>query len=205
MSGRNSSSFKRYTSIIIVVLVAVSTVQISSAVVFHDRIINNVYARYSNDQAQSLVNDCEHGNCGNNGPQSQADGNAFAPVISLSGGQGEQGPPGQQGPKGDTGDTGPPGPKQELQVRTVSSDFVTVQPNSEGFAHADCAADEVATGGGVIESPPLTNEINPFVEDLGGQVGIPPKSAWVFFYDNPGPEEVLIQAFAECAKLVDAP
>ena len=68
---------------------------------------------YSNNQAQSLDNNCNIGsggsaNCGTNGLQTQADG---APLISISGGEGQQGPPGPQGPKGDIGDTGLQGPQ----------------------------------------------------------------------------------------------
>ena len=87
MKSRNQQ-LKLYTSVIAVLLVAMSTAQLSSILLSNG---NVVYA-YSNSQAQSLNNDCEHGNCGNIGPQSQADGNAFAPIISLTGGQGEQGP-----------------------------------------------------------------------------------------------------------------
>lgn len=83
-------------------------------------------AKYSNSQAQSLVNeygvgDSADANCGIISPQTQADGRAMSPIFSFPGGQGEQGPPGpqgpqgvqgEQGPKGDTGDTGPQGPQR---------------------------------------------------------------------------------------------
>ena len=85
------------TSVIAIVLVAVSTMQLSSMVLPNG---NVVYA-YSNSQAQSLVNECGVGdsadaNCGIVSPQIQADGTAISPILSLSGGQGEQGPPGPQ-------------------------------------------------------------------------------------------------------------
>lgn len=62
---------------------------------------------------KSLDNECEHGVCANNGPQTQADGTPIAmPVITQSGGQGlsEQGPPGPAGPQGEQGIQGEQGP-----------------------------------------------------------------------------------------------
>ena len=61
-----------------IILVAVSTVQLSSMTVAS----GNAYAKYSNNQAQSLVNDCDvfdsgrAPNCQNNAPQITADGTA---------------------------------------------------------------------------------------------------------------------------------
>ncbi|MGA7369079.1 MAG: hypothetical protein WBX01_08115 [Nitrososphaeraceae archaeon] len=42
----------------------------------------------------------------------------------------------------------PPVPKQELQVRQVQRDSVRVPLNEAEIIHANCAADEVLTGGG---------------------------------------------------------
>ena len=54
MKSRNLG-LKFYTSVIAIVLVAVSTAQLSSVVLSNG---NVVYA-YSNSQAQSFVNDCD--------------------------------------------------------------------------------------------------------------------------------------------------
>src|SRR5919106_1662194 len=80
--------------------------------------VNSVYAKYSNSQAQSLVNDCgivgSSGiNCDNNGPQTLGDGAATALTPLQISNPVKEGPPGPQGPKGDTGDTGLQGPTGE--------------------------------------------------------------------------------------------
>jgi hypothetical protein len=64
-------------------------------VLLNGDITNYVYAKYSNDQAQSFVNECGQDgvtgiNCGNNGPLMQGDGLASSPVITLFGGGGQQ-------------------------------------------------------------------------------------------------------------------
>lgn len=80
----------------------------------------DLYAKYSNSQAQSLVNECGQDessgiNCVANGPQTQADGSAMAtPIVSNAGGQGQQGPPGPPGPEG------PPGQSTEPPTGIVS-------------------------------------------------------------------------------------
>ena len=82
MRSRNQG-LKLYTSIIAIVLVAVSTAQLSSVVLSN----NNVVYAYSNSQAQSLSNDCDVidsssvSNCQNSGPQTQADGTASSPIT----------------------------------------------------------------------------------------------------------------------------
>jgi hypothetical protein len=83
-----------------------------------DNTVNSVYAKYSNSQAQSLVNDCgivgSSGiSCANNGPQTLGDGAATALTPLQISNPVKEGPPGPQGPKGDTGDTGPQGPTGE--------------------------------------------------------------------------------------------
>lgn len=107
------------TSIIVIVLVAVSTSHSSEVL---SNIAAVVYA-YSNTQVQSLDNDCGIGdtdntNCANNGPLIQGDGSASSPVVSQSAGreQGYRGPPGPQGPSGPQGEQGPPGPKGDSEV-----------------------------------------------------------------------------------------
>ncbi|MGB7665367.1 MAG: hypothetical protein WBL67_21730 [Nitrososphaeraceae archaeon] len=70
-------------------------------------------------------------------------------------------------------------------------------------AFARCAADELATGGGTGESF-SGNTVNPGpVRDFGTPDANP--TMWQFEYSNPGPSPVNLQAFAECAKLVDVP
>src|ERR671918_204879 len=98
----------------VIILVALPTVQLSTLIVASGDATGNAYAKYSNNLAQSLVNDCGVGdsrgapNCIINSPQIQADGSANIPMVSSSGGQGPQG---LTGPKGDTGDAGPQGPQ----------------------------------------------------------------------------------------------
>src|ERR687891_222184 len=96
-------------------LVALPTVQLSTLIVASGDATGNAYAKYSNNLAQSLVNDCGVGdsrgapNCIINSPQIQADGSANIPMVSSSGGQGPPGPQGPAGPQGPQGLTGPQG------------------------------------------------------------------------------------------------
>jgi hypothetical protein len=67
------------TVLLILIVATISTSQISSVTTSGDNTVNSVYAKYSNSQAQSLVNDCgivgSSGiNCANNGPQTLGDG-----------------------------------------------------------------------------------------------------------------------------------
>jgi Na+/H+ antiporter NhaD/arsenite permease-like protein len=57
MKSRNQR-LKLYTSVLAIVFTAVSTAQLSSMTSLIGDITNNVYAKYSNDQAQSFANDC---------------------------------------------------------------------------------------------------------------------------------------------------
>ena len=99
---------------------------------------------------------------------------------------------------------GPTGPDKELQVRTDIGVDVIVEPNSRGTAVAQCAPDEKATGGGTNEIYSNTSNPEPQqVSDIGLPVDDPTR--WEIEYSNPGPDYVVIQAFAQCAKLVDAP
>jgi len=134
-----------------IVLVAVSTSQLSTMVLSN---VDSVVYAYSNSQAQSLNNDCEHGNCGNNGPQSQADGNAFAPIISIFGGQGEQGPPGPQGPKGDTGEQGPQGSPALSADDLYEVDGLQESPadGQSAISTAHCNQGDFVVSGGFIYS-----------------------------------------------------
>lgn len=90
MKSRNQR-LKLYTSVLAIVFTAVSTAQLSSMVALNGDITNNVYAKYSNNQAQSFVNECGLDgvtgiNCANNGPLMQGDGLASSPVITQFGG-----------------------------------------------------------------------------------------------------------------------
>lgn len=191
----------------IILVVGMSTTQLTSMVTLNGNTFtsNDVYARYStNSQTQSFANECDTSNCANSGPQTQADGTAIAPVISLfGGGQGEQGLPGPPGPKGEPGPAGPAGPQgpdKELQARVVSGDVVEVSSNELELAVAECDPDEVATGGGIANTGG-GNVINPFTAD--SQQEDPPR--WEMNVINPDPNPIGIEAFAVCAKLVDAP
>lgn len=221
----NGSKFKLTYTLIMILLVAVSTVpQLSSMVAVNGDSGTNIYAKYSNSQTQSLANNCRVSdsgsgspNCANIGPQ-LTDGTASSPInLQISnpaaeqgsqgpqgpkGEQGEQGPPGPQGPAGPDGPQGPGGPEKELQVRTVLGDEQTVPSGGLRTSSAICAPDEFVTGGGhFIED--FSNEINPKLIEEGVPLDEP--NAWDFDYINPGPDEVRIQAIAECAKLVDVP
>jgi hypothetical protein len=105
---------------------------------------------------------------------------------------------GPQGVQGIQGEQGPPGPDKELQVREEFGETVTVAPGENGFAPAECNPDEVVTGGGFqyVESD---NERNPSIASFS--IG----DGWVISAFNPGPNPMPINAFAECAKLVDVP
>ena len=164
---------------------------------------DNVYAdkrgeEYS--QTQSLVNECEL-NCVNSAPQNQGDGAVLAPTVSVSGGQNEQGPGGigEQNEQGPGGIGEQAGSDQELQVRQVPGLLVQVLPGNLGEALATCAADEVVTGGGSWIQD--SNNMNAHVFSAKASNS----ESWLVQLPNPGPGSVIIQAFAECAKLVDAP
>jgi hypothetical protein len=176
-------------------------------------ITNYANAKYSNSQAQSIVNECgldeSSGiNCVANGPQTQADGSATAaPIVSNAGGQGEQGPPGPPGPQGPQGEQGPPGPNKEIQARIVDGEVVIVEPGNREVARAFCNPGEIATGGGLEVSPTSPfgdpNRVNAHYA-VTGQLQFE-TDRWIVSYDNPGPNSVLIQAAAVCAQLVDVP
>src|SRR5919106_1576950 len=274
----------------VIILVAVPTVQLSTLMVASGDATGNAYAKYSNNLAQSLVNDCDvfdsdgAPNCQNNAPQITADGTAPISIQKSNPGQpGPQGPQGLTGPEGDTGPQGPqgltgaqgpqgltgpqgnvgpqgpqgltgaqgpqgiqgpqgatgpagptgpqgatgatgpqgvtgatgppgpqgpPGPAQELEVRQVRSEQIVVPGGGAATATAPCNSDEKVTGGGsLIAVHDLdTNEINPNrVDDRPMADEIFDVNSWEVFYNNPGPSSVTIQAWAECAKLVDSP
>ena len=69
-------------------------------------------------------------------------------------------------------------------------------------ATASWASDEFATGGG-HEIRDLTNEKNPTISSDAVPDDAP--NTWSFTLANPGPDEVVIRAFAVCAKLVNLP
>jgi hypothetical protein len=104
-------------SISVVILVVISTMQLSSMVVLNDNNVftSNAYAKYStNSQAQSLANECgvdgsNGNNCQNTGPQTIADGAATALAPLQISNPVKEGPPGPQGPAGPAGPQGEQG------------------------------------------------------------------------------------------------
>jgi hypothetical protein len=128
-----------------------------------------------------------------------------------TGATGATGPVGPQGVTGATGPAGPPGPTgpaQELEVRQVRSEQIVVPGGGAATAIAPCNLDEKVTGGGsLIAVHDLdTNEINPNrIDDRPRADEIFDENSWEVSYYNPGPSSVTIQAWAECAKLVDSP
>lgn len=160
--------------------------------------------KYTNEHettaaSTSSENTCSLGSiCGAISPVIQADGSANSPINSQLSNSG------QQGPKGEQGEQGPPGPTQELQVRQVMGDPVTIASGQEADATASCDADELVTGGGfAVREESESNVINlPELGTIGTPLNTP--TTWNVVVDNPGPEEITIEAVAECAKLVDA-
>ncbi len=162
---------------------------------------NHIFAKYENTQTQSLLNDCQAGNAGSasncaiTSPQTQADGVASTPTnLQIS-------DIGIQGPQGDRDPEGMPEDVQSLEVRQQPGNLVTVAPNTAGNSTATCSSDEEATGGGSAwtssgNAPPNLG-VSTFVEEG-------PPDSYVIGVDNNGQESVLIQALAECAKLVQA-
>jgi hypothetical protein len=152
--------------------------------------LNEASARkYSNhfEQAASLVNDCSGDDgggiiCVNDNPQTQGEENIVnTPVNSQIFNPVKE------------------GPKQELEVRTVLGDEVTVPREESGTSIASCDPDEKVTGGGSKVIPAVGSSLNWRLEHfaLGNSYRVS-----VF---NPGMPLVTIQAEAECAKLVDVP
>ena len=98
MKSRNQG-LKLYTSVIAVLLVSLSTSQLTTMVLSNGNVDNVAYA-YSNNQAQSFVNECGLDgsigpNCASIGPQTIGDGvaNALTPLqISNSGQRGTHEP-----------------------------------------------------------------------------------------------------------------
>ena len=126
----------------------------------------------------------------NSGPQNQADGAALAPTNSISGVQDEQGP-------GGIGEQA--GLDKELQVREVPGNIVEVAADNVGSSLASCDAGEVVTGRR-FDTEGTVNEHNLTVHSSKD----PGSEAWSLQIVNPGPDSVIIQAHAECEKLVDA-
>ena len=192
---------------------------------------NVVYAYSTNfEQAASQVINCSGDDessqiCVNNNQETQGkDNDNYAQTTTPPGPPGPQGPAGPAGATGATGATGPAGPAgatgatgatrpagptQELQVRTVPGNLVTVPSGQVGSSRASCAADELATGGGTTISNPGSNQVNEPDVDFGTRSGsLGPTDApnqWHFGLFNPGPNSMDILSYAECAKLVNAP
>src|SRR5919106_4042979 len=145
---------------------------------------------------------------GPQGIQGPQDATGPAGPTGPQGATGATGPQGVTGATGPPGPQGPPGPAQELEVRQVRSEQIVVPGGGAATATAPCNSDEKVTGGGsLIAVHDLdTNEINPNrVDDRPMADEIFDVNSWEVFYNNPGPSSVTIQAWAECAKLVDSP
>jgi hypothetical protein len=165
-------------SISVIVLISVSTPQLSSMIVANGNtaVTNNVYAQFPP------------------GPRPPP-GQQFPPV-----------PPGQQFPPVPPGQQFPPVPPgldEELQTRVVIGAFGQVEGDgSTSSRSAICASDEVVTGGG-SEVTSGGNLINPTHRDYAEPTNNPDR--WTVTVTNPGPNPIDIRAFAVCAKLVDVP
>lgn len=172
--------YSRLCTSALMIVVTMSTLQLSNVALSNAQVDNVVYAYSTYTQTQSLDNDCgidkSSGiNCANNGPIMQGDGLASSPVVTQSGsGHGVQEPP-----------------KQELEVRTVLGDEVTVPGGESGTSIASCDPDERVTGGGSQLSH-QSGSIRHFALDNSYRVSL---------FAPGGPQT--IQAEAECAKLVD--
>ncbi|MGA9319257.1 MAG: hypothetical protein WBV84_14490 [Nitrososphaeraceae archaeon] len=186
-----------YTSLIAVLLVAVSSAQLSSVVLSNGTV---VYA-YSNSQAQSLDNKCGNDgssgiNCANSGPQNIGDDTVttLTPLqLSNSGKEGPQGPP------------GPPGPDKVLEKRQTDSNppppsLPIVQPGGTSTRSAECNSDEIVTGGGYRIS-----EAGFGIPSFQGATVTDSIPAWTVTITNFGSTLFTFEVFAECVKLVDAP
>lgn len=177
----------RPISISVVILVAVSTMQLSSTILFNDSSFTSAYAKYSNSQTQSLLNDCGDSssigiNCTNNGPQTQGKDNTVTTPIDTQ--------------------ISNPAPKQILQVRQVEGNPITIAEDKFGTATAECAPDEFVTGGGfdIDESG-----IELFPNFVTEKAFSGPPAGWSVTAFTSASDGLVFNAFAECAKLVVAP
>lgn len=137
------------------------------------------------------------GDTGDTGPQGPQ---------GLTGPQGQQGPQGltvEQGIQGMQGDQGPPGPDKELLTRIVEGPQIPVGEQMTEFSSAECADNEVATGGGLKIEWIDVGQNNPTYQKTGTP-GDAPNTWEVEFFNHSG-AAVNIQAFAVCAQLVDVP
>lgn len=171
-------------SVIMILLVAVSTAQISSLVIINDDLGNNVYAI-------PLIGERQY--------RTQADGTDSTPMnsqISNPGFEIAQAPSSAQGPPHSP--PGPPFAKQVLQVRQVIGPETIIEtPETHGMTvTAECDSDEFVTGGGYVSS---TDRLAPTSEQAT-------PSGWeVRLFVNEVHPGDSAHAVAECAKLVDAP
>jgi hypothetical protein len=109
---------------------------------------------------------------------------------------------GSQEPEGGSGEQGP---NQQLRVREVLGQTTVLPPGTSTILSAVCGAGEVATGGGVsvVNQPPtsVSNELNHafWIEhSIQGR-------GWMFTIQNPGPDPIRLEVYAECLSLVDVP
>ena len=136
------NNWKRPVSISVLVLVAVSTMQLSSMITLNGNVIvDNVYAqKYSNnfEQAASLVNKCSGDGessqiCVNNNPQTQGEDNVVStPIYSEINNPVEE------------------AARQVLQTHRIFTESISVPSGQSRTLTAECPSDEVATGGGLF-------------------------------------------------------
>jgi hypothetical protein len=173
-----------------ILIVAISAAQLSSTVVSNGDTGTNAYAKYSNSQASSLVNECSEDResnkiCVNSNPQTQGKDNVVSAPISSQ----------TQKPNPLDGEEGP---EQELQVREVEGNMTQIEMLDDGTAIAECDSDEFVTGGGYA----IFGVVSDAVIQQESAVSGPP-AGWYLFVTNTGPSTIEVQAFAECAELVD--
>lgn len=180
-------------TMILFVGTSASALQLSSIIMLNGDIYNNAYAKkYSTnfEQATSLVNDCPGDQesseiCVNNNPQTQGRDNVISTPISSQ----------IEKPV----DEGEEGPNQELQVRQVEGTSTQIEPLDDGTAIAECDSEEFVTGGGYAIFGIVSDAV---IEQESAVSGPPP--GWSLSVANTGPSAIQVQAFAECATLVDA-
>jgi hypothetical protein len=194
-SPRKSVALPVSLGVMFIILIVVSTAQISSMIASNGYFAaDNVYAqRYTTnfEQAASLVNNCSGDDessqiCVNTNPQTQGKDNNVNTQVTT--------PP------------GPAGPDKVLEQRQVSSFIPTdppslpiVQPGGTGTFSAKCNTDEIVTGGGYRISEGAFG-----IVEFQGATATDSTPAWTVTITNHGSTLFTFEVFAECVKLVDA-
>jgi hypothetical protein len=164
----------------------------------HSNLLNNCYrpdqCRQSNVHQGTAGNDNQvtgFGDLSNNGNTPTTNPTVGAP-----------GPAGPAGPPGPKGDPGQPGPNKVLTTREVIGDPKDGGPQTFITAFANCADDEVITGGGYAVTPAGLG-VGFFVNlDKRANDG---SNSWSVEIFNNSSLTLSLSAVAECAKLVPPP